>query len=106
MAIENAPDQNYILMADLDLSSYIWEPLCSSDLPFTGIFEGNGHVISNLNGKNGLFSNIDEAQIRNVGLEHAYIYGSYDSVSSGRLAGIVAYGGYRSTVYNCLSGRY
>ena len=101
MAIENAPDQNYILMADLDLSSYIWEPLCSSDLPFTGIFEGNGHVISNLNGKNGLFSNIDEAQIRNLGLEHAYIYGAYDNQWQGTMAGIVVYAGSRSTVYNC-----
>lgn len=101
MAIEDAPDQNYILMADLDLSSYIWEPLCSSDLPFTGIFEGNGHVISNLNGKNGLFSNIDEAQIRNVGLEHAYIYGAYDNQWQGTMAGIVVYAGSRSTVYNC-----
>lgn len=72
LAISAAPSANYILMADIDLSGYNWTPLCNnSGAPFTGIFEGNGHVISNLNGVNGLFgytsSVSSSAEIRNGG---------------------------------------
>lgn len=40
-------DKNYILMCDIDLNNATWTPLGSSSNPYTGIFDGNGHVIKN-----------------------------------------------------------
>ena len=34
------------LMADLDLSGEVWQPLCNDrSNPYEGTFEGNGHVV-------------------------------------------------------------
>lgn len=53
----NQPDwgENFILMADIDLGAYTAEAfnligysvLGPGDIPFTGVFDGNGHTISN-----------------------------------------------------------
>ena len=40
-------DGNYILMNDLDLEGKEWTPIGTYESPFTGTFDGNGHVISN-----------------------------------------------------------
>ncbi|MEN6307613.1 MAG: GLUG motif-containing protein [Anaerohalosphaeraceae bacterium] len=43
-------NKNYILMADVDMSAYtetIYMVIGSPTLPFTGIFDGSGHTISN-----------------------------------------------------------
>ena len=58
LAIPDAPNGNDILMADIDLSGYDWTPYATiPKRPFTGVFEGNGHVISSPKGVNGsLFS--------------------------------------------------
>ena len=106
LAISAAPNSNYILMADIDLSDYNWTPLCNnSDAPFTGIFEGNGHVISNLKGVNGLFgytsSVSGSAEIRNVGIENASVSAQYDNYRSGIIGGIVAYATGSTTISNC-----
>ncbi len=58
----------YILTADIDLTGKTWVPLGSADAPFTGIFDGNGYVISNLSGKNGLF-HTNAGTIQNVTLD-------------------------------------
>ncbi len=79
IAVTDAPDQNYILMADIDVSSYSWEPLCTEDEPFAGIFDGNSHVISNLSGTNGLFADTSSAQIQNVGIRNGSISASFDN---------------------------
>lgn len=92
IAVTDAPDQNYILMADIDVSSYSWSPLCTEDEPFAGIFDGNGHVISNLNGTNGLFAYTSSAQIKNVGIRNGYISASFDNQSWGRIGGIAGNG--------------
>lgn len=59
-AVRYAPNKNYILMVDLDLteatahggdwdSGYGWEPICAdADKPFTGIFDGDNHTIRGL----------------------------------------------------------
>ncbi|MEQ2455775.1 S-layer homology domain-containing protein [Flavonifractor hominis] len=106
LAISDAPNENYILMADINLSGYAWEPLCNdSDAPFTGIFEGNGHVISNLKGGNGLFSYTSTyqngAEIRNVGIENASISAQYEDQWNGIIGGIVAYATDDTTISNC-----
>ena len=46
--IENAWYKNYILMADLDLAGVQWEPIGTEEQPFSGVFDGNGHTIHNL----------------------------------------------------------
>lgn len=106
LAISDAPNGNYILMADIDLSGYDWTPLCNdSEAPFTGVFEGNGHVISSLNGVNGLFSytaaGSSGAEIRNLGIENASIHAQYENQWSGIIGGIVAYAKGDTTISNC-----
>ena len=101
LAVTDAPDRNYILMADIDVSSYSWEPLCTEDKPFAGIFDGNGHVISNLNGTNGLFAATSSAQIQNVGIRNGSISASFDNQSWGQLGGITGEAGNGTTISNC-----
>lgn len=59
-AIRYALDGNYILMADIDMTEdtapggdwdngYGWAPIGeNADIPFTGIFDGNGHTIKGM----------------------------------------------------------
>ena len=77
--IRNNLSGKYILMNDIDLSSYSnWQPIGSDTNIFTGEFNGNGHVISNLKINNStgqgvaLFSYVSGI-IKNVGVENAYI---------------------------------
>ena len=40
---------NFILLSDIDLADYEnWEPIGTESAPFTGIFNGNGHTVRNL----------------------------------------------------------
>jgi type II secretion system protein G len=73
-------DGNYIVMKDLDLSGYEnWTPIGNSTNKFTGTFNGNNYVISNLTidsnqNYKGLFGCISEtSEITNLGLENANI---------------------------------
>lgn len=74
---------NYCLTKDLDLSDVEWETLGSKKEPFTGTFDGNGHVISHLEVKItekddsyiGLFGIADGAKITNLTLEDMSIWG-------------------------------
>ncbi|MFA5480850.1 MAG: hypothetical protein WC282_00475 [Bacilli bacterium] len=50
-----AMSKNYVLMNDIDLGAYQWEPIgysAANDetgvIPFTGAFDGRGHTISNI----------------------------------------------------------
>jgi hypothetical protein len=73
-------DKHFKLMADIDVSGIIGRGFniigLYSNRPFTGVFDGNGHTISNFtydsNGLNyiGLFGYIDDpdAEIKNLGL--------------------------------------
>jgi hypothetical protein len=36
-----------VLMADIDLNNQEWSPIGNANNPFTGLFHGNGHTISN-----------------------------------------------------------
>jgi type II secretion system protein G len=78
-------DGNYIVMKDLDLSGYEnWVPIGKEASPFTGTFDGNNYVISNLTINlnyqhfKGLFGCISEtSEITNLGLENANITGRW-----------------------------
>ena len=76
--------EKFILMGDIDLSELDnWEPVGDEENPFTGVFNGNGHSISNLTIKCedydtsniGLFGVIQEAVIKNLELQNAVIEG-------------------------------
>ena len=78
------------------------------DNPFKGIFDGDGHVISNLtidtagadNDYLGLFGQIDgsNAEVKNLGLENVIITGGIDSDYLGGLCGSNS-----GTISNCYS---
>lgn len=70
-------DGKYYLTADIDMSGEVWQPIGG----FSGVFDGNGHTISNLNsvGTNGggLFDSIKgSATITDVKLENIDITNS------------------------------
>ena len=58
--------------ADIDLSEYIWSDIVDDSVEFLGVYNGNGHTISNLNTGNatgGLFKNFN-GTILNLRLEN------------------------------------
>ena len=69
---------NAYLMADIDYNNEAWTPIKD----FRGIFDGCGHVISKLNvniyDKAGFFTDINEATIKNLGIENSTITGHDD----------------------------
>lgn len=82
----------YILMNDIDLSGYdSWEPIGGKDTGnsafFTGVLNGNGYVIKNLNisvsefsGEYillGVFAQLNNAVIHNLGIESGQISNSF-----------------------------
>jgi len=87
--VHNYLDKHFRLIANLDLSVYGtapgWEPIGTSDTPFTGTFDGNGHIISNLfvdriaNSDIGLFGSVGvSGKILNLGLVDIDVRGEYD----------------------------
>lgn len=77
-------DNYFILMADLDLSGLEFIPIANWITPFTGTFDGNGHILRNIviNRPDmdfvGLFSYLDfGGEIKNLGIENININGRY-----------------------------
>ena len=89
--IAGTSDDNIVLSGDIDLASLMtrsapvsnWTPVGTSEKPFTGVFDGNGHTIKNLTlveaeakeGKAyiGFFGYAKNATIKNVTFENVYI---------------------------------
>ena len=74
--------KNYRLMADIDLSGVAFTPIGTEDIPFAGVFEGNGKTIANLTVTKGegsenlgLFGCIEGASILNLTLKNANVTG-------------------------------
>ena len=104
----NTPDQatctGYELLADLDFDTDgdndvadppydNWTPIGTDSTPYSGTFQGNGHIISNLNVNTGadvatvgLFG-VASGAISAVGLPNASVAGARDSTAIGALAG-------------------
>jgi len=94
----------YILMADIDLSDYSsgtgWTPIGASGSAFTGVFDGNGHTISNLTindstvNNKGFFGYTSGATIKNITLTGVSVSGKqYIGGLSGSSSG--------GTISNC-----
>ena len=82
-AIKNNLSGKYILMNDISLFGYDWEAIGDSGNAFTGEFNGNGYVISNLtiNKPNeqyqGLFGYVYGGTVENIGLENINVSGAW-----------------------------
>jgi uncharacterized repeat protein (TIGR02543 family) len=88
---------HYILMADINLSKYsTWTPIGDTLNPFTGIFEGNGHIVRELNvldmngNHAGLFGSVSGAALKQFGV--------YGTVHGGTYVGGITGSAYDSTV--------
>jgi len=94
----------YLLIADIDLSGSPWTPIGASANPFTGTFDGNGHIISGLTIDStsdkypGFIGYIDTGTVKNLGLVNVYIYNT-DS-NNGNGAGGIGYNK-DGTIQNC-----
>ena len=94
---------NGVLMADIDMTGVSWTIICETglyysaygeDLGYTGTFDGNGHVISNLTVKSstsmdascGLFGTVS-GTVKNLGIEgFTFVDGGYD-IRAGAVVG-------------------
>jgi hypothetical protein len=102
--VNNNPGDYYVLMADIDLSEYSsgtgWNPIGNSGSPFSGFFEGNSHIISNLtindtaNNYKGLFGYANGAIIKNLDVMDVSVNGK---LYVGGLAGYQSNG----SITNC-----
>ncbi|SHH65347.1 Listeria/Bacterioides repeat-containing protein [Sporobacter termitidis DSM 10068] len=100
-------DRHYELTANIDLNEDLsgdpeqWNPI-GAYLPFTGIFDGNGHTIRGLYIHSdrdyvGLFGFIQEATVRNVGLVGGQIASDSSYCFAGGLVGFCILG----TIEDC-----
>ncbi len=112
--IRNNLSGKYILMNDIDLSVYeSWEPIGTSQTPFTGEFNGNSLAIKNLNIDQkctqagfynfGLFGYCENSSINNLCIINADITAIYggEETSRCRMGTIVGFG-QSVSVTNCV----
>lgn len=115
--IRNNLSGNYIQMASIDLSSYVdWTPIGDDGHPFTGTFDGNGHVISGLaitpsstiRDYVGLFGYVSGATLKNTHVEKGAIHGTVcdDNTTPGwhYVGLLVGYAGGSSIFNNIVDG--
>ncbi len=111
--IRNNLDGKYILMNDIDLSVYEnWEPIGTSDAPFTGEFDGDGYQIKNLTIEDnptedskhyyGLFGYAMNSNIKNITIVDCEISVHHQGENRGDacVGAIVAYCGH-TTISDC-----
>ena len=91
LPVENSPSTfatraandaaNFVLKADIDLGNQDWTPIGTSANPYKGVFDGNGHKISNLvvsggsESNKGLFGVTHDGEIKNLTIENACVSG-------------------------------
>lgn len=100
-------DACYSLTNDINLNaadSLIWTPIGNGGV-FKGVFDGNGHVISDLyvDGMeySGLFARTENATIRNVQIENALVLVYVQSYVYTAQAGIIAALAQNTNFYDC-----
>ena len=111
---DNKSGKTYYLINDLDLGGKFdesgnalegnisWIPIGTENTPFSGIFDGKGHIISNMyintdNTNNGLFGRILNSTISNIGITNSYVKGNWNQ------AGIVGSGESGGIIKNCFN---
>ncbi|MBE6772317.1 MAG: hypothetical protein E7547_09285 [Ruminococcaceae bacterium] len=116
--IRNDLDGKYILMNDIDLSTYgNWEPIGTKDNPFTGVLDGNGYSVFNLTIKGeydadktlyfALFTSAEDSKFSDLSIINAQIDVTYTgtTVQTSRVGFIAGYGNC-VTVENCITSGY
>ncbi len=89
---DSTKSSTFRLITDLDCSSYDWKFSASTAISFTGVFDGQGHTISNLSmvstdAKTALFKEL-KGTIKNVTFKDCFTSGSGDScIVAGQVAG-------------------
>lgn len=94
----NCAGKTFVLTNDIDIGSYTsWTPIGSnSSKVFSGTFDGQGHVVKNLtmtslvSGCAGLFGNLNNASIKNLGIENCNININTNSTYSYTCVGALA----------------
>ncbi len=99
-------DGNYILMNDIDCSGEDFSPIGSSDTPFTGVFNGNGFSLSNLNlvavnDYTAMFAACSGATIKNLIIENATADVLSETNANSYVACIAAYISDQTQINNC-----
>lgn len=116
--IRNDLDGKYILMNDIDLSVYEnWEPIGSSESPFTGELDGNGFLIRNMTiisecseqeNNLGLFGVVQDGVFNKIIIENGNISATHTdkaeapALSAGMIVGKAIGDDYMKTT-NCFS---
>lgn len=80
------PAENYILMADIDMSGMDYTAI----VDFSGTFEGNGYTVSNA--PSGLFLSISGGTVQNLGV-YSHVTNSLSGIATNMNSG--------ATMYNC-----
>ena len=99
---------SYKLVKDLDMTDEVFEPI-GQTMEFTGIFDGNGHKITNLTIESddanvGMFGRIGSGTVKNLGLENVNITGTNTS-SYAYVGGIVGYFGNGTITNTYVTGK-
>jgi hypothetical protein len=74
-------NKQFLLIADVNLAGVTLTPVGNDSTPFTGVFNGNGNIISNAvinqpgSDKIGLFGYVNNSNILNLGVENVNING-------------------------------
>ena len=96
--ISTYKSKNIRLATNIDLKGYTWTPIGTSASAYTGTFDGDGHVIANMNISTtsyaGLFGYTSSATIKNVVIVSATVASNYYG------GGIVGYQK-SGTITNC-----
>lgn len=92
-------NKSYILESDLDLTGIEWKPIGNIETPYLGIFDGNGHTISNMSitnknyDFNGLFGyvqgTIKNLNVANFNITYTTNFLTYAGGISGYIIGDV-----------------
>ena len=102
----NCQGVSFRLMCDIDIRNQKWNPIGTYMMPFKGSFDGNGHVIYNLNLANGassndaigFFGNAVQGRIENLGIVSGAI-----EVADARYVGALAGMTNGVTFINCFN---
>ena len=100
--IRTKPDGSYILMNDLSLMGYVLNGFGNESQPFSGIFDGNGHKISditlNTNTSMGFFA-YSKGTVYNLTVRDVTYTGKFHTWEGNYAAAIVGYN--KGVVSNC-----
>ncbi|MTW84359.1 metallophosphoesterase [Virgibacillus dakarensis] len=85
--ISRFPNENYILQNDLDFSGKM-VPQIVDDIPFMGVFDGNGKKLKNFNSNYGALFNLNRGTIKNVGIVNVDVTGEPGEPQTGVLVNV------------------